>query len=138
VTATPAPFEATTAIRAHGAPVGVERPITSLPPGSATDVQVKLARLADLFAEASGIVRELSAMVGEIRLASHTERALMCDVQPTKSLLSVHDVAERLALSERTVRRLRRQGVLPKGIEIGGVIRWRPESIDSWIAEGSK
>lgn len=103
--------------------------------GSALAAQVKLARLADLLAELSGIVRE----VAQEALAVHAERALMSNVnEPATAarLLTTRDVAQKLALSERTVRRLRRQGVLPSGIEIAGVIRWRPEEIDAWLASG--
>jgi len=107
-------------------------PGAMLPARSAIAAQVKLARLADLLVEASGILRELSQVqlddVRDSRLMSHVETT----TTPAR-LLSVRDVAERLALSERTVRRLRRQGVLPAGIEIGGVLRWRPEEIDAWI-----
>jgi len=62
----------------------------------------------------------------------------MCDVEkPTTParLMSVRDVALRLSLSERTVRRLRRRGELPAGIEIAGTVRWRPEEIDAWIGD---
>ena len=110
----------------HGAPGAM------LPVRSALDAQVKLARLATLLGEAAGILHELS----EVQLAVHAERALMCDVEKPVTparLLSVRDVAERLNLSEKTVRRLRRRGVLPAGIEIAGVLRWRPDEIDAWI-----
>ena len=122
--ASPSPTAAPTA-----APVTHGRP---LPAGSAIDAQVKLARLADLLGEASGILQELA----QVPLAVHAERALMCDVEKPVTparLLSVRDVAERLNLSEKTVRRLRRRGVLPAGIEIAGVLRWRPDEIDAWI-----
>ncbi len=103
-----------------------------LPVRSGLDPQVKLARIADLVSEAAQIIRELS----EAPLAVARERALMCDVSEPKKLLSVRDLAQRLGLSERTVRRLRQRGELPRGIEIASVIRWRPEEIDAWLAAG--
>ena len=110
---------------AHGRP---------LPAGSALAAQVKLARLADLHSQLAQTYRELS----EIPLPLGREEALMCDVEkPTTParLMSVRDVALRLSLSERTVRRLRRRGELPAGIEIAGTVRWRPEEIDAWIGD---
>jgi excisionase family DNA binding protein len=103
--------------------------------GSELDVKVQMLRLADHLQAAAGIVRELA----ELPLAAGVKRALMCDVQkPTTParLLTVRDLAERLAVSDATVRRLRRRGVLPQGIELGGVLRWRPEEIDAWLAAG--
>jgi excisionase family DNA binding protein len=101
--------------------------------GSALDLNVKLARLADHLQSAAGILRELS----ELSLAVPTERALMCPVE-TKPLLTVRDVAQRLALAERTVRRLRSRGEIPQGLELGGVIRWRSEEIETWLASGGR
>ncbi len=106
--------------------------LSALPVRSGLDPQVKLARIADLVSEAAQIIRELS----EVPLAVPRERALMCDVSEPKKLLSVRDLAQRLGLSERTVRRLRQRGELPRGIEIASVIRWRPEEIDAWLAAG--
>ncbi len=91
-----------------------------------------LARLGNLLSEAAGILHELS----QVPLADTRDSRLMSHVETTSKparLLSVRDVAEHLALSEKTVRRLRRQGVLPHGIEIAGTIRWRPEEIEAWI-----
>jgi len=58
----------------------------------------------------------------------------MSDVMPER-LLTVRDVAERLSLSDKTVRRLRRRGELPPGIEVAGTIRWRPEEIEKWLGK---
>lgn len=104
---------------------------------SALDAQVKLARLADALTELAESVREIARE----SLDLHAQRALMCDVETSTTparLLSVRDVAERLNLSERTVRRLRQRGDLPRGIEVAGVVRWRPEEIDRWVAEGGR
>jgi predicted DNA-binding transcriptional regulator AlpA len=107
-------------------------PVAQLLVRSDVAARVKLARLADLATELAGILRELS----QVPLAVRAQEALMCSVsEPTAPahLLSVSDVAERLQLSERTVRRLRQRGELPAGIELAGVVRWTPESIEEWI-----
>ena len=104
-------------------------------PGAQGQVGVAfpLARLAALFEEASGILRELSL---EVQAGTSPDRRVNEPSRPPR-LLSVRDVAERLALSEKTVRRLRRRGILPIGIDLGGVIRWRAEEIENSIG-GSK
>ena len=62
------------------------------------------------------------------------------DPREFERLLSVQDLADRLAVDARTVRRWRRDRVLPEALEIAGVIRWRPETIDAWLVqqEGSR
>ena len=59
--------------------------------------------------------------------------------EPTDSkgrLLSVQSVAELLGCSTRSVRRLADRGAMPAPIKIGGLVRWRADDIDCWIAEG--
>lgn len=90
-----------------------------------------LARIAGLQASLAEAHRELAEVL-QNELAVPAERALMSEVKPER-LLTVRDVAERLSLSEKTVRRLRRRGEIPRGIEVGGVIRWRAEEIDAWV-----
>jgi len=100
--------------------------------GSAIDAQVKLARLADLLAEASGILRELS----EVPLADARNSRLMSSVETTTTrlrLLSIQDIAERLQLDARTVRRMRARGQLPPAIDLHGVLRWDGAAIDAWL-----
>ena len=50
-------------------------------------------------------------------------------------LLSVRDLADRLGVDPKTVRRWRRDRVLPEALEIAGVIRWRREVVDQWILD---
>ena len=116
-------------------------PEATLPPRSAErprlDQEVqRFERIAALHAELAEAYRGL-ARDSQDQLAVPQERALMSSVKPAR-LLSVRDVAGRLGLSERTVRRQRRSGRLPTGIEIAGVIRWTPESIEAWIAAGGR
>jgi predicted DNA-binding transcriptional regulator AlpA len=49
------------------------------------------------------------------------------------TLLGIVDLARRLRCSARHVWWLREAGALPDPIEIGGLLRWRPEDIDRWI-----
>ena len=52
-------------------------------------------------------------------------------------LLTSDDIAARLRVSPHTVRRYQREGVLPRGMRIGGVYRWPSEKIDAWLAAGA-
>jgi len=51
-------------------------------------------------------------------------------------LLSAKELAAILAVSVRTIWRLRSSGVLPKPVTIGGSIRWEQKRIENWIACG--
>ena len=100
-----------------------------------------LRRLAELFREASEILAELASNQ-DIQLAGAGNPRLMDDVETAPaepssgtSLLTVDDLAEKLKVASRTVRRWRGEGKLPPAIEFGGLLRWRPEVIDAWIAE---
>jgi excisionase family DNA binding protein len=52
-----------------------------------------------------------------------------------RSLLSVEDLASQLAVSPSTIRRWRRAKLLPEGVVLGGLVRWRPDAIDAWLQE---
>ncbi len=60
---------------------------------------------------------------------THTPRATV----PASRLLTARDVAQRLACDERTVRRLSREGKLPRPIKVGRRLRWRAAEIDEWL-----
>ncbi len=51
------------------------------------------------------------------------------------TMLTVPRLAELLAVDPRTIRRWRSAGHLPPALSVGGVIRWRAEVIDQWIAD---
>ncbi len=53
-------------------------------------------------------------------------------------LLSIADVARRCQVSEKTVRRWRKENRLPDAIEIGGVVRWDPRVVDAWLQGGGE
>jgi predicted DNA-binding transcriptional regulator AlpA len=98
---------------------------------------VAFARLATLFTEAAGILHQIA----QVPLAVRAQEALMCSVkEPAASarLLTAEDLAARLQVDARTIRRWRRAGRIPAGIEIAGVVRWTPESIDAWVASGGR
>ena len=51
-------------------------------------------------------------------------------------LLSAQMLAKRLAVSVRTLWRLRSTGKLPEPVRLGGAVRWRAADIDAWVAAG--
>ena len=129
---------------------GPTRAVTS---ATASPFAPPLRRLADLAAEAAEILAGLataaenlddSAGNGDIQLAGGGGSSLMdaveaTDVQPSPGtsidLLSIADIARILGIGERSVRRWRSEGALPPAIEIGGLLRWRREVVEVWIAE---
>ena len=92
-------------------------------------------RLAALHAQIAEVY-EAAAKEPEIQLAECGDSPLMGQMAPP--LLSVADVAAILKVGERTVRRWRKEGRLPRGIEIAGITRWRPAEIHGWIEEGGE
>ena len=96
------------------------------------------ARLAEVHAEAAQIYQDLA----EAQLDAHRDRALMDGVAVSAEsapapgrLLTAHDVAERLRVNAKTIRRWRESGRLPPAIELGGIVRWRARDIDAWLEE---
>ena len=51
-------------------------------------------------------------------------------------LLNVTEVADLCGLSPKSIRRLARNGVLPRGLRIGRSVRWRREEIEEWVSAG--
>jgi len=103
-----------------------------LPVRSALTAQVKLARLADLLSEAGKILHELS----EVPLADARDSRDITHVETTTTrprLLSIQDIADRLGIDARTVRRMRARGQLPPAIDLHSVLRWDEATIDAWI-----
>ena len=49
-------------------------------------------------------------------------------------LLSQRDAARLLGLSVRTLERMRVSGTGPRFLKIGGVVRYRLEDIETWLA----
>jgi excisionase family DNA binding protein len=63
-----------------------------------------------------------------------TSRAGPADTPPSSALLDIARVAERLAVSERFVRRLVFERRLPF-LKIGQFVRFDPVEVERWIAE---
>lgn len=101
---------------------------------SDVDVGVMLVRADELHAELGDVLRRI---VAEVQLDSASDSSLMGAVPAYEGtrLMTVHDVARRLSVGDKTLRRWRSEGRLPKALEVGGVLRWRAEDIDAWIEE---
>jgi len=53
-----------------------------------------------------------------------------------RAMLTVHDVAQMLNCSARTIYRLADAGKLPRPVKLNALVRWPRETIERWIAEG--
>lgn len=51
-------------------------------------------------------------------------------------LITARDFARMLAISERTLYRLKSTGELPTPVILGGSVRWRLHEIRDWILKG--
>ena len=104
-------------------------------------VHAHFARLAGAYAELGRVYADL-AEDRDIQLAGSPAPRLMVDVdaatEPSAPLLAVAGLARLLDVTEKTVRRWRDEGRLPPAVEVGGVVRWRPEDVDRWLAEGGE
>lgn len=119
---------------------GIPSPAT-VPAQGATgrDVCAVLARVAGLHEQLSQATRELEALVenNENGLAGVPDSRLSADVETPTPLLTAKDLAARLQVDARTIRRWRKAGKIPPGIELGrSVIRWPADQIERWLAEG--
>jgi len=102
-------------------------------PHSATIPEL-LRRQAALFAEAA----EISRQIADIQLAASGDQSVMGHMQTeppiTQSpMLSVVDVAELCQVDPKTIRRWRKAGTLPRGVVLGGIVRWRASAIEDWL-----
>ena len=57
----------------------------------------------------------------------------MSPVVEERIVLSADDLAHRLGVSVRHVRRMDVAGKLPQPVRIGGCVRWPVDKIDAWI-----
>ena len=129
-----------------GAPSGVERVgargrVGEGPDSREPTARGVVARIADLHAALAEEYRRL-AEAPEIQLAAGAGSRLMGDMDATAPtepaparLLSVADLAGRLGVAAKTVRAWRSQGKLPPAIDLGSVLRWREDTIESWLRE---
>jgi predicted DNA-binding transcriptional regulator AlpA len=122
------PISPTVEIRAEAASTRVNGALpTRSDSAGQVDLQVKLRRVGDLLCEVGQILRD-------IQLDATPEPRLMESVK-TVRFLSAKDIAHRLQVDEKTIRRWHHSGRIPKGITIGSVLRWPVETIDSWLEE---
>jgi prophage regulatory protein len=56
--------------------------------------------------------------------------------QIDERLLCIGTVADRLAVSKRTLHRLNSAGRMPRPVRVGGCLRWKASEINVWIALG--
>lgn len=60
----------------------------------------------------------------------------MTNPKSPERLVNIDELAEQLGLSKATLYRWRSTGYdMPKGIKIGGHVRWHQSTIDAWIEE---
>ena len=52
-------------------------------------------------------------------------------------LLTAGDLARRLRVSLRQVRRLNKSGAVPAPLKIGQCVRWHSDEIDRWLKDGA-
>lgn len=55
--------------------------------------------------------------------------------QAAEQLLTVAELAERLQVPVATIYRWNYRGEGPRRIQVGKHVRYRPEDVDSWLAE---
>lgn len=55
---------------------------------------------------------------------------------PQALLISADELAVLLAISTRSLWRLRSAGRLPQPLQLGGSVRWRLDEVQRWIASG--
>lgn len=110
-------------------------------------------RLADLATDAATILEGMATVAenlgdsagnGDIQLDGVRGPSLIdtmnSNAEPPSpgtdlDLLSVADVARILGVGVRTIRRWRGEGKLPPALEFGGLLRWRRDAVEEWIAE---
>ncbi len=54
-------------------------------------------------------------------------------MKPAKQLLDAKQVAQRLSVSVKTVRRLLDKGELPAPVKIGRLLRWKEADIEAYM-----
>jgi len=55
---------------------------------------------------------------------------------PDAELITAKELARLLAISERTLYRLKSMGEIPNPVTLGGSVRWRLTEIREWILKG--
>jgi predicted DNA-binding transcriptional regulator AlpA len=53
-----------------------------------------------------------------------------------RELIDAHEFGGLLSLSDRSIRRKDRAGLIPRPVDLGGSIRWRLAEVRAWIQAG--
>ena len=70
-------------------------------------------------------------------MTDKTDRGKCRDGMPVElGMLTAEEIAGLVNCSPRTVHRLADEGVIPKSVRIGGMLRWRRPDIRQWIDAG--
>ena len=102
-------------------------------------------RLAELLEQLPGALRDVAEILETLGGKCDIQLADIAEIEPSSEtvpkpappqLLTVADLAHRLRVDQKTVRRWREERRLPAALEVGGVIRWDPAVIDAWIHAG--
>ena len=109
--------------------------------GDTGRVVATLERIAALHADLAAAYREMAVGFVDIQLAESPPSSLM-DAVPTATptpgpgpeLLTVEDLAARLRVSSKTIRRWRNEGRLPDAFEVAGCVRWRAADVEEWLS----
>lgn len=97
---------------------------------------VLLQGLAERLREVGELLVELAEDV-QIGVAAPGEQSVhaLVEARAQEPLIGVKEIAARLGVSPKTVRRMRERGELPPAFDLGAVLRWRPEDVDQWLAD---
>jgi excisionase family DNA binding protein len=70
-------------------------------------------------------------------MTDKADRGMGRDEVPVElSMLTAEEIARLVNCSPRTVHRLADEGVIPRPVRIGGMLRWRRPDIEGWIERG--
>ncbi len=122
--------------RAHGAVSSAARTQADTRPRGRGRAD-KLVSIGEHLREVGVLLLDLAEEVLAV-LAVTPEQSVHARVEARveeSPLIGIKEIAERVGVSEKTVRRMRERGDLPPAIDLGSVIRWRPEVIEQWLAE---
>ena len=69
------------------------------------------------------------------RIPVPPDEGIEVDAAPVRPLYTFVTLAALLDVTPGTVRQMRHAGQLPPAVKVGSRVRWRPETIDRWLAE---
>ncbi len=97
-----------------------------------------VVRESDLPGKRSPPVREAKEIVPTPIAQQAPEPVVTRQQRETPMLLSIKEVADRIGVSESTVRNYVNKGVFPKSVQYGPrIVRWKVEDVQAWV-EGQR